>query len=233
MINASGTSGQYSGVGGYATEGPESFTLQTQRGLVNKYLMPAGPNGGVQAAGEARPEFVPEATLRESYESVYYTGGAGTTVGPAERLDVVELQPESRMPAKMAGQSRGYTPGAGPTGGATNVFLPESMGAYGLIDKNKYDGFSHTLPTPLAQTFGSIATEGKTPRFGTKSAVENPYSSVGALNIASGQLSENRFNRDIAKPDALAAISDAGRPFAQQNLKPRAWSPDVTPLWKK
>jgi hypothetical protein len=234
MINASGTSGQYSGVGGYTTEGPESFTLQTQRGLVNKYLMPAGPNGGVQAAGEARPEFVPEATLRESYESVYYTGGAGTTVGPAERLDVVELQPESRMPAKMAGQSRGYTPGAGPTGGATNVFLPESMGAYGLIDKNKYDGFSHTLPTPLAQTFGSIATEGKTPQFGTKSAVENPYSSPNALNIASGQLSQNRFNRDIAKPDALAATtSDAGRPFAQQNLKPRAWSPDVTPLWKK
>ena len=234
MINASGTSGQYSGVGGYTTEGPESFTLQTQRGLVNKYLMPAGPNGGVQAAGEARPEFVPEATLRESYESVYYTGGAGTTVGATERLDVVELQPESRMPAKSAGQTRAFTPGAGPTGGANNVFLPESMGAYGLIDKNKYDGFNHTLSTPIAQTFGSIATEGKVPRFGTKSTVENPYSSVSALNIASSQLSENRFNRDIAKQDALAATSDAGRPFAQQNLKPRAWSPgDVTPLWKK
>jgi hypothetical protein len=108
------------------------------------------------------------------------------------------------------------------------------MGAYGLIDKNKYDGFNHMLSTPIAQTFGSIATEGKADRFGTKSAVENPYSSAGALNIATAQLTENRFNRDVARPDALSAASDAGRPFAQQNLKPRAWSPgDVTPLWKR
>jgi hypothetical protein len=233
MINASGTSGQFSGVGGYSVEGPESFTLQTQRGLVNKYLMPAGPNGGVQSAGEARPEFIPEPTLRESYESVYYTGGAGTTVSPAERLDVVELQPPTRNFAKMGDQSRGYTPGAAPTGGSNNVFVPESMGAYGLIDKNKYDGFNHMLSTPIAQTFGSVATEGKEVRFGTKSAVENPYSSTSALNIASGQLSENRFNRDIAEPDALSTTTDAGRPFAQQNMKPMAWNPDTKPLWKK
>jgi len=234
MINMSGTSGQYSGVGGYATEAPESVTLETQRGLVNKYLMPAGPNGGVQSSGEARPAFVPEPTLRESYESVYYTGGAGTTVSAAERLDVVELQPPTRNFAKMGDQSRGYTPGAGPTGGSSNVFEPAAMGAYGLIDKNKYDGFNHMLSTPIEQTFGSIATEGKADRFGTKSTVENPYSSTSALNIATNQLTENRFNRDIARPDALSTTSDAGRPFAQQNLKPRAWSPgDVTPMWKR
>lgn len=232
MINASGTSGQYSGVGGYSVEGPESFTLQTQRGLVNKYLMPAGPNGGVQSAGEARPEFVPEPTLRESYESVYYTGGAGTTVSPAERLDVVELQPPTRSFAKMGDQSRPYTPGAGPTGGSSNVFEPAAFGQYGIIDKNKYDGFSHAIPTPIAQTFGSVATEGKVPQFGTKSTVENPYSTPNALNIASGQLAENRFNRDVTKGDLLAV--DAGYPMMQQNLKPRAWSPgDVTPMWKK
>jgi hypothetical protein len=232
MINASGTSGQYSGVGGYATEGPESFTLQTQRGLVNKYLMPAGPNGGVQSAGEARPEFVPEATLRESYESVYYTGGAGTSVGPAERLDVVELQPPTRNYAKMGDQSRGYTPGAAPTGGSNNVFEPAAMGQYGLIDKNKYDGFNHMLSTPIAQTFGSLATEGKTPQFGTKSTVENPYSTPGSLNIASGQLADNRFNRDVTQGDFLAV--DAGYPSMQQNSKPSAWTPgDVTPLWKR
>ncbi len=230
IINASGTSGQYSGVGGYVTQGSESVTLETQRGLVNKYLMPAGPTGGVTSAGEARPAFVPEPTLRESYESVYYTGGAGTVNGAAERLDVIELQPESRMPAKRAGQVRDYTPGAQ----GSNVFEPAAMGAYGLIDKNKYDGFQHTALAPTIPTFGSVATEGKAERFGTKSAVENPYSSAGALNIASGQLAENRFNRSIAQPDALAATTDAGRPFAQQNLKPRAWVPgDVTPLWKK
>ena len=232
MINASGTSGQYSGVGGYTTEGTESFTLQTQRGLVNKYLMPAGPGLGVQSGGEVRPEFVPEPTLRESYESVYYTGGAGTTVSAAERLDVVELQPLTRNYAKMGDQSRAYTPGAGPTGGSNNVFEPASVGKYGVIDKNKYDGYNHVLPTPIAQTFGSIATEGKTPQFGTKSAVENPYSSTSALNIASKQLTDNRFNRDVTKGDLLAI--DAGYPVMQQNLKPRAWTPgDVTPLWKK
>lgn len=230
MINMSGTSGQYSGVGGYATEANESVTLETQRGLVNKYLMPAGPNGGVQSAGEARPEFVPEPTLRESYESVYYTGGAGTVVGPAERLDVVELQPESRMPAKRGGQVRDYTPGAL----GSNVFEPAAMGKYGLIDKNKYDGFNHMLSTPIAQTFGSVATDGKADRFGTKSAVENPYSSASALNIATDQLAENRFNRDVSRADVLSTVNDAGRPFAQQTFKPRAWSPgDVTPLWKK
>lgn len=228
MINASGTSGQYSGVGGYTTEGNESVTLQTQRGLVNKYLMPAGPNGGVQSAGEARPWFVPEPTLRESYESVYYTGGAGTVVGPAERLDVIELQPESRMPAKRGSQIRDYTPGAQ---SYNNVFEPASMGQYGLIDKNKYDGFDHTLSTPVTQTFGSIATEGKEDRFGTKSTVENPYSSSTALNIASGQLSDNRFNLDVSKMDILAV--DPGHPFAQQNIKARAWNPDTKPLWKK
>ena len=232
MINASGTSGQYSGVGGYTTEGTESFTLQTQRGLVNKYLMPAGPGLGVQSGGEVRPEFVPEPTLRESYESVYYTGGAGTTVSAAERLDVVELQPLTRNYAKMGDQSRAYTPGAGPTGGSNNVFEPASVGKYGVIDKNKYDGYNHVLPTPIAQTFGSIATEGKTPQFGTKSAVENPYSSTSALNIASKQLTDNRFNRDVTKGDLLEI--DAGYPVMQQNLKPRAWTPgDVTPLWKK
>jgi len=233
LINATGIAGQYSGVGGYSVEGPESMTLQTQRGLVNKYLMPAGPNGGVQSAGEARPEFIPEPTLRESYENVYYTGGAGTVVGQAERLDVVELQPESRMPAKRGSQTRNYTPGAAPTGGANNVFVPESMGAYGLIDKNKYDGYNHTLSTPVAQTFGSLATEGKEDRFGTKSAVENPYSTISALNIASGQLSENRFNRDVSKADVLTNGTDAGRPFAQQIQKPKSWSPDTKPLWKK
>ena len=255
MINLGGHSGQYSGVGGYSVEGPESFTLRTQRGLVNKYLMPAGPSAGVQSAGEARPEFVPEPTLRESYESVYYTGGAGSVVGPAERLDVIELQPESRMPAKRGSQTRDYTPGAQ---SYNNVFEPAAMGKYGLIDKNKYDGSNHILSTPIEQTFGSLATEGKADRFGTKSAVENPYSSASALNIATDQLAENRFNRDVTKADLMAddriirsiakaddriirdftkkdiLAVDAGYPSAQQNLKPRAWSPgDTTPLWKK
>lgn len=222
-------SGQRAGIGGYVTEGNESMTLETQRGLVNKYFMPAGSGAGVASAGEMRPEFVPKPTLRESYEGVYYTGGAGTVVGSAERLDVVELQPESRMPAKRAGQSCGYTPGAQ----GSNIFDPAAAGAFGLIDKTKYDGFNHTLSTPIAQTFGSLATEGKEDRVGTKSVIENPHSSNHALNIISNQLSENLFNQNMAQPGALAEMDDAGRPFAQQELKPKAWNPDTKPLWKR
>lgn len=233
MIN---TSGQRAGIGGYVTETGESVSLATQRGLINKYLGPAGPTPSIGSAGDARPMYVPETTLRESYEDVYYTGGAGTTTGATERLDVVEKQPELRF-AKRAGQERDYTPGAG----RVNVFEPGAMGAYGLIEKNKYDGFNHMLSTPINQTHGSAATDGQHNRIGTKSTVENPHSSARALNIASEQMSGNRFNRDITGETGLAtdSLTDPRQPFARQITKPTAWTPpntmntDVTPLWKK
>lgn len=221
------------GIGGYAVDNMESVTLETQRGLINKFLGPAGPTGSIGTGGETRPMYVPETTLRESYEDVYYTGGAGTTIGAAERMDVVELQPELKT-AKRGGQNRDYTPGAGPTGGSSNVFEPENMGAYSLIDKPRYDAYNHMLSTPVATTFGSVATDGKHERIGTKSTVENPYSSPGSLNIAERQLSPNRFNRDISKPGTLSM--DPSQPFAQQITKPTAWNPnnmDVTPLWQQ
>jgi hypothetical protein len=148
-------------------------------------------------------------------------------------MDVDELQPELKT-AKRGGQNRDYTPGAGPTGGASNVFEPENMGAYSLIDKPRYDAYNHMLSTPVATTFGSVATDGKHERIGTKSTVENPYSSPGSLNIAERQLSPNRFNRDISKPGTLSM--DPSQPFSQQITKPTAWNPnnmDVTPLWQQ
>jgi hypothetical protein len=235
IINPNGTSVAGGAAGGYATEaGQGSFTLDSQRGLINRYLMPAGVTGVVQSAGEARPDYVPESTIREQYEDAYLTGPAGAVGGQfAERMDVLELQPESRT-AKRAGQDRSYTPGAG----RVNDFAPASQGSYGLKMHPTYDGIKHTIPTPVhAQTFAGVATEGEDDRFGTKSRVENPYGTPGFLNIAANQLADNRINRDVAKPEALQF--SAADPAQQQRFKPQAWVPSpagedsVLPLWKQ
>ncbi|AGE52836.1 hypothetical protein PBCVCZ2_364L [Paramecium bursaria Chlorella virus CZ-2] len=237
IINPNGTSVAGGAVGGYVTEADQgSFTLDSQRGLINRYLMPAGVTGVVQSAGEARPEYVPESTIRESYEDAYFTGPAGATGGQfAERMDVLELQPEGRT-SKRTTQNMGFTPGAG----RVNNFAPASQGSYGLKNHPTYDGIQRTQPRNVnAQIFTGVAAEGEDDRFGTKSRVENPWGTPGSLNIASNQLADNRINRDVARPQALEF--SAGDPMNQQRFKPTAWSPnnagndDVSklPLWKQ
>ena len=235
IINPNGTSVAGGAAGGYATEACQgSFTLDSQRGLVNRYLMPAGVTGAVQSAGQSRPEYVPETTIREQYEDAYLTGPAGAVGGQfAERMDVLELQPESRT-AKRTGQDRSYTPGAG----RVNDFAPASQGSYGLKNHPTYDGIKHTQPRNVnAQIFTGPSAEGEDDRFGTKSRVENPWGTPGSLNIANKQLAENRINRDVAKPEALEF--SAGDPAAQQRFRPTAWHPSpgggdsVLPLWKQ
>jgi hypothetical protein len=143
-------------------------------------------------------------------------------------MDVVELQPEGRT-SKRTGQTRDFTPGAG----RVNNFAPAGQGAYGLKNHPTVDVLQHTIPTPgQAQTFtGEIAT-GDNDRFGTKSRVENPWGTAASLNIASEQLSDNKINHDIAKPEALQY--DAANPAAQQRFRPVPWmSGSVTPLWKQ
>ena len=223
-------SGQHMGVGGYVNDPMESVTLESQRGLINRYLSPVGPTGVNIPAGEVRPTYAAETTLRQTYEDVYYTGGAASTVGATERLDVMELQPHLRT-AKRAGQEREYTPGAG----RMNVFEPDTMGGYGLIEKVRYDGINHALLTQAVPTFGSLATEGKNERFGTKSAVENPHSSVGALNLAEKQLSNNIFNLDITKDAESFKEVAPGFPYRPMQVKPPPASSadDLAPLWKK
>ena len=224
-------SGQRMGVGGYANDPMESVTLESQRGLINKYLSPAGPTGATGTGGEARPMFAAPETLRASYEDVYYTGGAAPTFGATERLDVAEMQPQLRT-AKRAGQERDYTPGAG----RVNVFEPSAMGGYGLVEKVGYDGIDHALLAQAVPTFGSIATEGIPGRFGTKTPVENPNSTASALHLAEKQLANNRFNLDVSRNPVLSSeIAPGGggfiptpKPKTRQNAKA-----DVTPLWKQ
>jgi hypothetical protein len=223
-------SGQHMGVGGYVNDPMESVTLESQRGLINRYLSPAGPTGVNISAGEVRPTYATETTLRQTYEDVYYTGGAASTVGATERLDVMELQPHLRT-AKRAGQERAYTPGAG----RMNVYEPDTMGGYGLIEKVRYDGIDHALVAQAVPTFGSIATEGKNERFGTKSTVENPHSSARALNLAEEQLSNNIFNLDITKDaDSFKEVAP-GFPYRPMQVKPPPANAadDLAPLWKK
>lgn len=234
IINPNGTSVAGGAVGGYVTEACQgSFTLDSQRGLVNQYFVtPAGPTGVVQSAGEARPEYVPETTLREQYEDSYFTGPAGATGGQfAERMDVLELQPESRT-SKRTGQTRDFTPGAG----RINNFAPAAQGSYGLKNKTTYNADNHVVPTPgQAQIFTGEAATGEDDRFGTKSRVENPWGSAMSLNIASQQLANNKINRDISKPDALEY--DAANPMNQQRFRPVPWiqadQNSILPLWKQ
>lgn len=231
IINPNGTT-QAGAAGAYVSETNCSVTLDSQRGLINRYLLPAGPTGVAQSAGEARPEYVPETTIREQYEDAYLTGPPGAVGGQfAERLDVVELQPEGRH-AKRAGQDRSYTPGAG----RINNFDAGQQGAYGLKNRPTYNSSNHILSTPVEQTFGSIAAEGKDDRFGTKSIVENPWGTPGSLNIAENQLANNKINRDVSKPDVLDF--DPGQPMPQQRFKPSPWEPKTTsqnllPMWKQ
>jgi hypothetical protein len=235
IINPNGTSVAGGAAGGYATEACQgSFTLDSQRGLVNRYLMPAGVTGVVQSAGEARPEYVPENTIREQYEDAYLTGPPGAVGGQyAERMDVLELQPEGRT-AKRTGQDRSFTPGQG----RMNNFAPAAQGSYGLKMHPTYDAIKHVQPRNVAaQIFTGAAAEGEDDRFGTKSRVENPWGTPGSLNIATNQLSDNRINRDVAKPEALEF--SAGDPMPQQRFKPTAWhqsqvaSDNVLPMWKQ
>lgn len=237
IINPNGTSVAGGAAGGYVTEANQgSFTLDSQRGLINRYFVgPAGATAVVQPAGEMRPGYVPESTIREQYEDSYLTGPPGATGGQfAERLDVLELQPEGRT-AKRTTQNRDYTPGAG----RVNDFAPAAQGAYGLKNKfTTYDASNHVLSTPVhAQTFTGASATGEDDRFGTKSRVENPWGTPGSLNIASNQLASNKINRDVAKPEALEF--SAGDPAPQQRFRPTAWVPSpgggdsVLPLWKQ
>jgi hypothetical protein len=234
IINPNGTSVAGGAAGSYVTNANQgSYTLDSQRGLINTYFVaPAGPTGVVQSAGETRPEYVPESTIREQYEAAYFTGPPGATGGQyAERMDVVELQPESRT-SKRTTQNMGYIPGAG----RVNNFAPAAQGSYGLKNHTSVDVLQHTIPTPgQAQTFTGEAATGDNERFGTKSRVENPWGTPGSLNLASQQLADNKINRDISKPTALEF--DAAVPAAQQRFRPAPWvskSPaSVLPLWKQ
>ncbi|AGE50072.1 hypothetical protein ATCVCanal1_114L [Acanthocystis turfacea Chlorella virus Canal-1] len=231
VINPNGTSVAGGAVGSYVTNANQgSYTLDSQRGLINKYFVgPAGATGVVQPAGETRPEYVPESTIREQYEAAYFTGPPGATGGQyAERMDVVQLQPESRT-SKRTTQNMGYIPGAG----RVNNFAPAAQGSYGLKNHASVDVLQHTLPTPgQAQTFTGEPATGDNERFGSKSRVENPWGTPGSLNIASQQLAGNKINHDIAKPAALEF--DAANPAAQQRFRPAPWSSqEVVPLWKQ
>ena len=231
VINPNGTSAAGGAAGSYVTNANQgSYTLDSQRGLINKYFVtPAGPTGAVQPAGEVRPEYVPESTIREQYEAAYFTGPPGATGGQfAMPMDVVELQPEGRT-SKRTTQNKDFTPGAG----RVNNFAPAAQGAYGLKNHNTVDVWKHALPTPgQAQTFTGEPATGDNDRFGTKSRVENPWGTPGSLNIASQQLAGNKINQDIAKPAALEF--DAANPAAQQRFRPTPWtSQEVVPLWKQ
>ncbi|AGE49386.1 hypothetical protein ATCVCan0610SP_126L [Acanthocystis turfacea Chlorella virus Can0610SP] len=231
VINPNGTSVAGGAVGSYVTNANQgSYTLDSQRGLINTYFVgPAGSTGVVQPSGESRPEYVPESTIREQYEAAYFTGPPGATGGQyAERMDVVQLQPESRT-SKRTTQNMDYTPGAG----RVNNFAPAGQGAYGLKNHPTLDALQHIIPTPgQAQTFTGEPATGENERFGTKSRVENPWGTPGSLNIASKQLANNKINRDIAKPEALEF--DAANPANQQRFRPVPWSSgSVTPLWKQ
>lgn len=223
--------GERDGTGSYVTENMCSMTLESQRGLVNRYITPPGATGVAQPGGEMRPEFVPETTIRESYEDVYYTGPAGTTVTPTEPMNVFELQPESRH-AKRAGQDRAYTPGAG----RVNNFAPAAQGAYGLKEHPTYNALQHVVSEPIEQTF-LPASQGDDDRFGTKSNVNNPWGNPASLQIANNQLADNKFNRDVT--NTINLDYDAGQPMKQQNFKPTAWVPNnaddmkMLPLWKR
>ena len=222
MINLSGTR---DGTGAYVNDNMEASALETQRGLINKFFMPAGP-GGVESSGTARPLYAPGGTLREQYENTYYTGPAVSDGKFAERLDVVQLQPESRT-SKRTGQDRDYTPGAG----RVNNFAPAAQGAYGLRNQETYSGLQHTLPTLQNQVF--LPTEGANERFGNKAPVENPRASIASLNIAEKQLYENKFNRDVN--DSRKLEFSAADPMRQQQFKPAGWKqgddPQMLPLW--
>jgi hypothetical protein len=236
VINPNGTSVAGGAAGGYVTEANQgSYTLDSQRGLINTYFVsPPGPTGVIQPAGETRPEYVPESTIREQYEAAYFTGPPGAVGGQfAERMDVVELQPEGRT-SKRTTQNMGFIPGAG----RVNNFAPAAQGAYGLTNHPTVNVLDHTLSTPVhAQTFTGEAATGDNDRFGTKSRVQNPWGTPGSLNIASQQLANNKINRDVAAPEALEF--DAANPANQQRFRPTPWTPatqntnTVVPLWKQ
>lgn len=235
IINPNGTSVAGGGAGAYVNEASqESYTLDSQRGLINRYFVtPAGTTGAVQPVGESRPEYVPENTIREQYESSYFTGPPGATGGQfAERMDVVELQPESRT-SKRTGQTTDFTPGAG----RINNFAPAAQGAYGLKNRPTYDAEYHVAPGTtgaMSSVFTGENAIGSDDRFGSKSRVENPWGTSSSLNIATNQLEHNKINRDIAKPFALEY--SAGDFMPAQRFKPDPWSPDrgsITPLWKQ
>jgi hypothetical protein len=139
-------------------------------------------------------------------------------------MDVIELQPESRT-SKRTGQERSYTPGAG----RVNDFLPEAQGAYGLKNHDTYSGLAHSLPNPPNQIH--LPTDGGNDRHGNKTVSENPWGTMGSLNIAERQLSDNKFNRDITKDVYVPEM-----PFSQQHVKPTAWKQEddeqrLMPLW--
>ena len=177
-------------VGAYSNDSMKSETLASQREIANKFFGTAGP-GAVQPNGSARPMYAPGATLREQYEGTYHTGPA-KTVGPnAERMDILEIQPESRN-AKRANQNRGHTPGKG----RGNTFLPEGLGDVYIKGCETYSSNERSSRAVTTPTF--IPYQGKNER-SKKSQAENPWGDVGTLNIAKKQLAGNKLNVPLYK----------------------------------
>ena len=223
-IPAINVNNQSSGTGGYVTSAnSDSVTLNSQRAMINKFFLPAGPNAGVSAAGEARPMFAPGSTLREDYEGAYLTGPAGATRQLAERLDVVELQPAGREAKRT---EMPYTPGAG----RMNLMDPTSQGAQALRNKPTYQSLDFTVPNITNQI--PLPTDGANDRAGSKTVSENPWGGADSLNIATKQLATNKFTQDAA---ADPLVYSPALPAQQQRFRPQAWQqgqdPQLLPMW--